>query len=76
MAYIRTELDEGEREEFYRLKKIQHKKEIIRAKAALERLKWEEHQAELMLAEGRPVKQIDFEPPNLMDEVRDVDLLF
>lgn len=33
MHYIISELDEVEREEFYRLKKIQDKKKIARAKA-------------------------------------------
>ena len=79
LVYIRTELDEGEREEFYRLKKIQHKKEVIRLKAALERLKWEEEQAALMLVEAdesQPLKTLVFETPSLLEEVYDVDLLF
>lgn len=33
LAYIISELDELEREEFYRLKKIQDKKKIIKDKA-------------------------------------------
>ena len=76
LVYIRTELDEGEREEFYRLKKIQHKKEIMRLKAALERHKWEEEQLAMLLAQGENIKGLTFKPPSLIEEVDDVDLLF
>lgn len=63
MAYIISELDELEREEFYRLKKIQDKKRIIKQKA-------EARKAELIAA-GIDIHNTG----NMLDEGDD-DVLF
>ncbi|XP_022663603.1 V-type proton ATPase subunit D-like [Varroa jacobsoni] len=64
IAYINSELDEREREEFFRLKKIQEKK-----KAAKER---HEKQLALLKAQGFNVDEV----PNMLEDEHDQDLLF
>lgn len=64
MAYIVSELDELEREEFYRLKKIQDKKKVIRAKA------------DKAAAERKKAGMEDESQNTIFDEHHDEDLLF
>ncbi|KAL3874580.1 hypothetical protein ACJMK2_037568 [Sinanodonta woodiana] len=64
LSYITSELDEMEREEFYRLKKIQEKKKKIRA--------LEEKRKAALRESGIEIK----EAPNILEDEEDADLLF
>ena len=66
LQYIISELDELEREEFYRLKKIQEKKKQARDKA---------EKAKQALKEAGKLKEEE-EKPDLINDSHDEDLLF
>ncbi|XP_069956608.1 V-type proton ATPase subunit D isoform X2 [Cherax quadricarinatus] len=86
LAYIISELDEYEREEFYRLKKIQEKKKIIRDKAEREKLSAkkadrlknvDDEEADAAAAEAEAAIAIAVAQGNIFDDnSEEEDLLF
>ncbi|XP_067935229.1 V-type proton ATPase subunit D-like [Watersipora subatra] len=65
LAYIISELDEREREDFFRLKKVQEKKRIAKEK---------EEKAVAARKKEKGLEDVD--APNIMDDTYDEDLLF
>ncbi|EXJ84157.1 V-type proton ATPase subunit D [Capronia epimyces CBS 606.96] len=72
IKYINAELDELDREEFYRLKKVSGKKQRDQAAADAELLR----QRETEKAKGISDKEIDVEPKDVLGEEEDKDVIF
>ena len=75
ISHIVTELDEGEREDFYRLKKVQKRKEVIRAEQEKINKAWEEEQAKNMGFDEYDDLNKKMSN-NMLEENYDEDLLF
>lgn len=69
IAYIVEELDERDREEFYRLKKIQDKKKVIRDKQ-------KKFLEECAAKEGMATDALQDQPKNLLEVEKDPDIMF
>ncbi len=65
VRYIISELDELEREEFFRLKKVQEKNKRIKAE--------EERKRKELIEKG---EYVDAKPSNLLEDEEDKDILF
>jgi V-type H+-transporting ATPase subunit D len=65
VRYIISELDELEREEFFRLKKVQEKNKKLKAE--------EERKRQELKEQGL---YVDNKPANLLDDQEDQDILF
>ncbi|XP_039260129.1 V-type proton ATPase subunit D-like [Styela clava] len=72
IAYIISELDEGDREEFYRLKKIQQKKAVAKEKEDIAR----RAEREALWLAGNDEVDSYTESKNMLDDNEDEDLLF
>lgn len=70
LAYITSELDEAEREEFYRLKKIQEKKKKIRDRNEKDKI------ARAAAREAEGIKDEERDAPNMLADEHDEDILF
>jgi V-type H+-transporting ATPase subunit D len=70
LAYITSELDEAEREEFYRLKKIQEKKKKIRDRNEKDKI------ARAAAREAEGIKDEERDAPSMLADEHDEDILF
>ncbi|KAH8425355.1 H(+)-transporting V1 sector ATPase subunit D [Aspergillus melleus] len=74
---INSELDELDREEFYRLKKVSGKKQRDNAAADAEIMAAREREAAKQLTEGRPKKEEETpDAPDVLGEQEDADVIF